>query len=141
MPQANAKSELDIIDNGIVNGLSDEQIIAEVKGGDELIFKNGFEVNQPPILNSVWVSWNTLIDHGNNNYTISQNVDHDITFTANWTDVNGDRLQIEINEVLYNDTSKILTLNIPLNVIEQFNIRLYDWQDYSEYILVQLAWR
>lgn len=98
-------------------------------------------VNTAPVLDSVSVSWNTLISYWNNNYSISKDINHEITFKANWTDQDGDSLQIVINWIVYSWTSKTLTLNLKLHKIEQFRIEEYDWNNYSNEKLVQIWWR
>ena len=106
-----------------------------------IIPEGGEIVNTAPVLNSVSVSTDTLVDHSNNNYSISQNWDHDVTFTANWTDADGDSLQIVINWVDYSWTSETITLNLAESEIKQFYIKEFDWEEYSNEILVQVAWR
>ena len=98
-------------------------------------------VNTAPVLNSVSVSADTLYDHWNNNYSILQNTDYDFTFTANWTDADGDNLQIVINWVEYSWTSETITLNLAHGVIEKFYIKEFDGEAYSNEILVQVSWR
>ena len=106
---------------------------------DQVVDKNITLVNEAPVLNSVSLSWDTLVSLWNNNYIISKNVDHDITFTVNWIDIDGDNLQIVINWTKYNWTSKILTLNLQNWETKQFFIKVYDWKKYSNEILVQVT--
>lgn len=97
--------------------------------------------NTAPTLNTVSVSWNTLIDHLNNNYSVAVDWDRDITFTANWTDEDWDSLSIVINWVQYTWVSETITLNLAKNEIKKFTIKEFDWKDYSNEILVQIRWR
>ncbi len=108
---------------------------------DEGTFEIKETTNTKPTLDSISVSWDTLISHWWDNYSISKNVNHNITLNANGSDLDGDNIQIEVNGVLYSWTSKTFTLNIPWSVIEPFQIRAFDGKDYSaNTILVQIFW-
>jgi hypothetical protein len=96
--------------------------------------------NTAPVLNSVSVSGNTLYSHWNNNYSIGQNWNRDITFRANWTDADWNSLSIVINWVEYTWISETITLNLAKNEIKKFTIKEFDWKDYSNEILVRIYW-
>ena len=103
------------------------------------------KINHAPTLNSVFVSGNTLIDewvyNWKHEYSISKNVDHDITFTANWSDVDWDTLKIIVNWIEYNWNSYTETLNLANNEEKEFSIKEYDWKEYSNEKIILIYWR
>jgi hypothetical protein len=99
------------------------------------------KANTAPVLNSVSVSGNTLIDHWNNNYSIAKNWNIDVSFTASWSDADWDSLKIVVNWVEYNWDSYTETLNLGNNEEKEFVIKEYDWQKYSNVKIILIYWR
>jgi len=131
-----------IPNNGFVWNGGCDYTVTDWQATDTASFKVNVEEapNTAPVLNSVSVSWDTVIDHWNNNYSISKNIDHDITFSANGSDADGDNLQIVINGTIYSWNSATLTLNLAYHEVETFNIKEYDWEEYSNEIIVSIWW-
>jgi len=97
--------------------------------------------NHTPVLNSVSVSWNTLIDEWNDTYSIAQNTDVTVHFQANWSDEDWDNLQVEINWILYNWNSADININLAKNEIKEFHIKEYDGDKYSNEKIIYIFWR
>ena len=100
--------------------------------------------NTAPTLTSVDVSWNTVdfdeVYQWKEYYSISKNVDHEVTFKANWSDDDGDTLKIVVNWTEYEWDSYTETLNLVKDESKEFKIKEYDWKDYSNEKIIVIYW-
>ena len=96
-------------------------------------------INTAPVLNSVSVSSNTLVGDWTF-YGIAKYWDEQVTFSANGSDAEWDSLRIVINGAVYSWNSASLNLNLAQDEIQTFNIKEYDWKEYSNEINIRIKW-
>lgn len=96
--------------------------------------------NQAPTLENVSVSSDTLHEYGNNNYAISAGSSENVEFSVSAKDPENKGISIEINDQLYTWDTTSLSMTLANGEWKEFRVRAFDWEKYSNKMLIKIKW-